>query len=66
MVRDEVNGIFVEPGSTDELENKLTLLLGDTELKNKLGMNARKTIEENHSIEKIAEDHIKLYTGAEG
>lgn len=41
-IDDTVSGFFVKPGNTAELTEKLNLLAGDPELRDRLGNNARK------------------------
>jgi len=46
LVEDGVNGLLVEPGDANALTAKLELLLADSELRQRLAVNARKLIEE--------------------
>lgn len=55
------NGILFEPGNSDELSQKILKLLTDNNLKLKLGENARKLMENEHSLERIGQLHSQFY-----
>lgn len=46
LIEDGVNGLLAEPGDANDLAAKLELLLGDSELRQRLADNGRKFIEE--------------------
>lgn len=54
-------GLTVEPCNVEELAKAINVLLTDEELRNKLGQNARKRVEELFDIEKIKDKYIKMY-----
>jgi len=54
-VTDRYNGMFFPKRNSYVLRRKLELLVQDTELRDKLGENARKTIESQQSWDKTAE-----------
>jgi glycosyltransferase involved in cell wall biosynthesis len=55
------DGFLFETGNVSELKKYLELLLEDKELRERTGKNARKTVEEGYTFEKVADRHIKLY-----
>jgi len=61
VVEDMRNGCLISPSSEEILE-KLNLLITDKYLRDRLGKAARKTVIANFSIEKTAEKYIELYT----
>ena len=54
-------GLTVEPCNVEELAKVINILLTDEELRNKLGQNARKRVEELFDIEKIKDKYIRMY-----
>jgi len=54
-------GILVNPEDTEGLSKAIVYLARHRELRETLGRNARKHIEENYSIDLIAEKYINLY-----
>ena len=55
------NGFLFEKENVDELKNYLELLIEDKELRKRIRENARKTVEEKYTFEKVADSHLKLY-----
>ena len=60
LIEDGVNGLLVNPGSSDDLRSKIELLFDSEESSKKLGANARKTVLNNHSIEFMAQQMMKI------
>ena len=64
LIEHQVNGLLVEAGSVSELADALANLLGDSELRRRLSLAGRATIERDHSfevrIQKIREIYDKL------
>jgi len=60
-IKNERNGILVEPDNVDQLANGIITLLNQPEVAHKFGREARRTIEENYSIDKVAQKHLKVY-----
>ena len=54
-------GILVEPKNTEQLAEAMEKLLKDEERRKKFGLNCRKRVLENYSIEKFKEQYISLY-----
>lgn len=61
LIKDEENGVLFEAGNSDDLARCITKLLKDLGLKTRLGNNARKVMETDHSIERVGELHYQLY-----
>lgn len=60
-MENDKNGILVEPDNVEELARGIITLLSQPEVARRLGRAARRTIEENYSIGRVAQKHIKLY-----
>lgn len=64
-IRDAVinykTGFLVEPGSVGQLVEKCEILLSNSELSNKFGLEGRKHIQENFSAKKVAKDFLDFY-----
>jgi len=58
IIKDGENGFLAS--SQDECINKISLLIADRKLYNAISKNARRTVEENYSLEKWAEKIVKL------
>ena len=61
LVEDGVNCLLFKFGDTDDLVDKLNLLLGDGKLQEELGRNARRKIVGSFDINKTAEKLSELY-----
>src|SRR3990167_1906160 len=61
IVKDGYNGFLVRPKSSKEIVEKVNLLLGDEQLRDKMGENAYKTVIEKFSWDKIARRFYNLY-----
>ncbi len=61
VVEDGKSGILFEAGDVSGLASAMIRLLKDTELRQRLGAEARKRIVDNFSIDGIADEYIKLY-----
>lgn len=57
---DGKNGLVVMPGDTEELKNKITYLIKNPDIAKKLGKNARKTLEERFSYDKMIKKYDSL------
>jgi glycosyltransferase involved in cell wall biosynthesis len=55
------DGLLFEKGNIDELKKCLEMLIESPELREKMGKNARKTIEEKYTFDIIAQKYIELY-----
>ena len=63
VIKNEENGLLVEPGNVEQLADALKRLISDTEHASALGKNALRTVRENYDINVIANKYIYLYTG---
>ena len=61
IIKNRVNGLLVPPKDAEKLASALNELLGDKELRKKLGSKGRVIIEERYSWEKITRDLLKVY-----
>jgi glycosyltransferase involved in cell wall biosynthesis len=61
VIEDKQNGLTFKAGDPASLEQAVTSLLEDAELRRQLGQNARQTIEKQYSLNSIAERYISLY-----
>lgn len=66
VVRDDVEGVLVEPGDADALATELAALLDGPERRQRLGAAARRRVEEELSWERIAARFEELYLEALG
>ena len=60
IIEDGYNGIVTKRGAENNLADALIYLLGNVDVREKMGMNARKKVED-YSWEKIAEETEHLY-----
>jgi len=63
IVQDTVTGYLVRPSNSDELAQKLEILLDNTELRLKMGLAAKERIQNYFSIGKMVSSHISIYKG---
>ncbi len=61
VIIDGVNGILVPPADTGALVRKLSLLLGDNGLRERLVRESRNTYEENFAVSRMLYETEKLY-----
>lgn len=61
LVKDEENGYLVPPFGIKEWYEKIIKLLENEKLCERMGKKGRKLVEENYTIQKIAEDVLKMY-----
>ena len=61
LIKDRYNGILIPPRDSTRLSEVLLELLENEELVQRLGKEARKTIERNYSIDQVVDKYIKLY-----
>jgi glycosyltransferase involved in cell wall biosynthesis len=63
LISSNKNGLLVSPRSPEELANAIMLLLHDELLRKRLGQNARETIVQRYTWDKITDNFISLYEG---
>jgi glycosyltransferase involved in cell wall biosynthesis len=61
IVEDGKSGILFDSGDVSGLASAMIKLLNDAELRQRLGDEARKRIVEGFSIDRIADEYVKLY-----
>jgi glycosyltransferase involved in cell wall biosynthesis len=61
LVRDRVTGLLFEPKDTRQLSDCIRLLLGDSDLRTKLGRQARQIAETEHSRDRHGATLLSLY-----
>lgn len=61
IIEDGENGILFEAGNSNELSEKIIILLDNDELLKKLGLNARNLMKNKHSISRIGQLHVQFY-----
>jgi glycosyltransferase involved in cell wall biosynthesis len=62
VIADGENGLLIRPDDVPALQNALIRLLRDADLRTRLGLGARRRIEESYSVEKSAKELFSLYT----
>lgn len=60
-IKDKINGMFVRPRSSNEIAQAVNYLFAHDELRNKMGFEARRTVEEKFTWTKIAHRFDLLY-----
>ena len=60
-VIDGYNGFIVQPKDSDGLAEALKKLIEDTELRCRMGRNARQFAEERFSIKDVVNAHLRMY-----
>ncbi len=58
LMKNNETGYLIKKGSSDELNEKLMILLNDQEKRKRFGMSGRNFVKENFSWEKIAKDFM--------
>jgi len=61
VVTDGENGFLIEPRNPEMLADRLKKLIDNPELREKMGLNARKKAESEFSIDKVVDTHIRIY-----
>jgi len=61
VVEHRYNGLLIPPKSPEKMTEAITILLEDEELRDMLGKNARKTIEERYTWDSVADRMEKCY-----
>jgi glycosyltransferase involved in cell wall biosynthesis len=64
VVEHEVSGILVEPARADEIGTAIAQLANSAELRAKIGAAARARVEDNYSMESMAQRTLTLYRAA--
>jgi len=61
IITHEKNGILIEPGNPIEIENALNRLINDSDLRFRIGLEGRKTIEKHYNEASICDKILSLY-----
>lgn len=61
VIDDGINGFLVNPKNHKEYADKVLELLGNKELRNRFGIEARKKVEQKFSVEVVAKQSIDFY-----
>ena len=61
LIQDGVNGFLLEPQRVDLLAQSILKLLNDKELRQKMGREGRKTVEQRFGIERMAKEIAEIY-----
>ena len=61
LIRDGINGFLVNPAQPEQLAEKINILLGDKELREKMGAEGRRFVEENYSWNAKAGELMGIY-----
>jgi glycosyltransferase involved in cell wall biosynthesis len=61
VVKDGITGLLVEPGNVDQLKDALRKMLDNPKGAEHFGINARKLIEEQYSLEYITSRYVACY-----
>jgi L-malate glycosyltransferase len=61
LVADGINGYLTSPEDIEDMSYKISKILSSSELLKTMGMNSRKIIEENYSIQSTYQQLLKVY-----
>ncbi|MBR3627916.1 MAG: glycosyltransferase family 4 protein [Elusimicrobia bacterium] len=61
IVKDKINGFLIEPHDIKSCEEKIMLLADDSNLKEKMSLNAKNSIDYTFSIDYMIKQHEELY-----
>ena len=61
VIEDRVNGFLVKPKDVEELKEVLAQLMSDSELRSKIGENAKLKVEEDFTLSKVVAQIKELY-----
>ncbi len=62
LVRDGATGFLFQPKNGEELSGRIKTLLNDRSLRSRLGLQARRTVENEYSIDRHAGELLSLYS----
>ena len=61
IIRDGVNGLLVDAGSSEQIRDAIVRIVSDEDFAQRIGMEARATIASTYAIEIVAERYRELY-----
>ena len=64
LIDDQYNGFLIPPYSTDIMVEKAIFMLKNNFIKNKMGINAKKTYTERFTLNEMVNNTVKIYEDA--
>jgi glycosyltransferase involved in cell wall biosynthesis len=61
IITDNFNGLFAETGDAQNLANKIIQLANNPDLRKQIGLNARKTVEDKFTGDRLADNSLAYY-----
>ncbi|HEX8022980.1 glycosyltransferase family 4 protein [Mucilaginibacter sp.] len=61
IITDKYNGLFAEPGDAQSLADKIIQLVNNGDLREQMGLNARKTVEDKFTGGQLADNSLAYY-----
>ncbi len=61
IITQEKNGILIEPGNPIEIKNAINRLINDPDLRSRIGLEGRKTIEKHYNETSICDKTLSIY-----
>lgn len=61
LIQDGVNGLLVEPDSPDEMAEAMSRLLANEGFAQRMGANARKTVQERYTMSCVVAQYLEVY-----
>lgn len=61
IVEDKVTGFLIEPSNPEELVEKITILINDSDLRNQMGMSGFEVVHKKFSIDSMSAQYIRAY-----
>jgi glycosyltransferase involved in cell wall biosynthesis len=61
VITDDKNGLSYSADSAEDLASQLLRLLGNDELRNLLGVQARRTVEQRYTLTSVVDQYLALY-----
>jgi len=62
VIKDGENGVSIPPGAPNRMAEAISVLIQDRELRKKLGRNARRTIEESYTWDRVTDRLERCYS----
>lgn len=63
IIRDNINGFIFNPDNVSDLTGKLSKILSDPNLRNKMGEKSREIVKENFDLNQKIDDYLKTFQG---
>jgi glycosyltransferase involved in cell wall biosynthesis len=65
-VFEDVTGVLIDPDSEEEMAREIRRVASDSELRSKLGENAKRWVRENLVIDQVADRYLEFYRKVRG